>query len=54
MCLSSSNSPAERVINVLTTMLRHHRLSMFHEVMEECMIIAGNSNTRTEQKKKKY
>ena len=52
MCLSSSNSPAERTFNLLTTVISDRRLSMSHETMEGCMIIAGNSKAWTEQEKK--
>lgn len=51
MCLSSSNSPAERAFNLLTIIISDCRLSMSHEAMEEYMIASENSNARTEQEK---
>ena len=51
MCISSSNSSVERVFNALTTLLTDRRLSMSHETMEDCMLIAGNSSVWTECEK---
>ena len=50
-CISASNSAVERVFSILTTVLSDRRLTMRHETMEDCVIIAANSRLWTEKEK---
>ena len=51
MCMSSSNSSVERSFSVLTTILTDRRLSMNHDTMEECILIAGNDSIWSNQER---
>ena len=49
--MSSSNSAVERVFSQLSTLLSDRRLSMSHATMEDCIVIAGNSNVWSAEEK---
>lgn len=42
LCISGSNSQVERGFSILTLILSNRRLSMSHDVMERCIMIASN------------
>ena len=50
MCFSLSNSAIERIFNLLTTLLNDRQLSMRHDTMEDCLLIAGNNSSWSDEK----
>ena len=51
MCFSLSNSAVERTFSLLATLLNDRWLSIQHDTMEDCLLIAANSSNWSEQEK---
>ena len=51
MYISLSNSTVERTFSLLTTLLKDHRLSMRHDTLEDCFLVAGDNSNWSDQEK---
>ena len=51
ICFSLLNSAVETTFSLLTTSLNDRRLSMRHDTMEDCILLAGNNSNWSEQEK---